>query len=296
MTYPGTINFPNDDDQSLEDIADRVSTRRADIQRPPSSGMQRDVEQKTWSAADFLDKQPATPAVEPATGGAVRGPRDFQHTAAMSMAHNQIRDAHRRPAWHALGTPQVVAEAWQDVLDKLQAAKDAMAQVPVVMAKAERDRAAALTDASEPTVLPSPGDARAWAEVQASGAIVAARTARAEYDRLVQENLEEHAGNLQAAVPSEAEAISARVLDEVAKELEVLRSIASDPTEVALTPSLRDRQIIHRQAQQIPGGVTSQIVDLARREKAEDYKHTQFTRGIPQHVLDNAENSARYGI
>lgn len=338
MNYPNTIGFPSDG-ESIEEIADRISqSSTAEVKPRLTSGLERDGDQRTYSAADFLEKEPRSPALEPSTGGgSSAGPRPYQHSARISSAHDQIRDAHRRPEWNALGTPEIVAEAWEIVLEKIAAAKDAMATIPVVMRKAEADRAAALADAKEPTVLPSPGDARAWAEQQALSAIAAARAARVKYDRLVEENLEEHAANLAASVPTEVEAITARVaglraslvalregvravvevesarvaghrgksmpiavrldvLDKIEEELAALRSIAEEPTEIKLVPSLKERAAIAAQARQVVGGITASIIRLARVEAGERYEHTAYTRGIPQHVLENAENSARYGV
>lgn len=335
MSYPNTIGYPSDG-EPIEATADRIaSSRAAEVKMPLKGGLERDHLEPSYSARQFLEREPKSPATEPATGGRSSGPHRYVHSARISAADDGIREAHRRPEWHALGAPEPVALAWEDVLEKIAAAKDAMGSIPAVMAKAERDRAALLTDADAPTVLPSPGDARAWAEEQALAAIRAAKKARADYDRLLEDHLDEHAANLAATVPTQAEAIGARVaglksdlvtlregvravaevagaesgrrskslpravplglLDDIERELADLQAVADEPSEVALVPSLRERAAIAAQARQVVGGISSSMVRLARIEAGEAYAFTSHTKGIPQHVLHNAEQAARFG-
>lgn len=184
------------------------------------------------------------------------------------------------------------------------------------------------------TVLPSVADARAYAETVAGRALRHALDLRQAYDDVVEETSGERLEGLEKAVPQQAEDIVARVadlraavvalragvttlthaagearglrprslptavrldlLDALEAEVARLAEIAVDPAEPALVPSLREREAIVRASHMAVGGLTAEIVDLARIEKSEEYKYTAHTRGIPAHVLDNAAAAAQY--
>lgn len=186
----------------------------------------------------------------------------------------------------------------------------------------------------EPFALPSSADARAHAEAVAGKALRHALDLRRAYDDVVLETAGERLEGLEQAVPQQAAEIVSRVadlraavvalragvttltyaagearglrprslptavrldlLDELEAEVAQLAEIAADPAEPAITPSLREREAIVRASHMAVGGITAAIVDLARIEKSEEYRHTSHTRGIPQHVLDNAAAAAQY--
>lgn len=186
----------------------------------------------------------------------------------------------------------------------------------------------------EPPALPSSADARAHAEAVAGKALRHALDLRKAYDEVVIETAGERLEGLEKAVPQQAEEIVARVadlraavvalragvrtlteaagearglrprslptavrleeLDALEAEVARLAEIAADPAEPAIVPSLRERAYIHKQAQLAVGGITAATVELARIEKSEEYRHTQYTRGIPTHVLENAAEQAQY--
>lgn len=185
-----------------------------------------------------------------------------------------------------------------------------------------------------PVTLPSVADARVHAEAVAGKALRHALELRTAYDQVVQETAGERLDSLASSVPKEAAAIVSRVsdlkaavvalragvrslthaaaepgrraprslptaarldvLDDLETEVARLAEVAADPSEPVLRPSLRERAAIHRQASMAVGGITAATVDLARIEKSEDYRHTAYTRGIPEHVLDNAAAQAQY--
>ncbi|RWU85459.1 hypothetical protein CWN80_00220 [Janibacter hoylei PVAS-1] len=199
---------------------------------------------------------------------------------------------------------------------------------------ADERAAALADPGENPTVLPSVADARAHAEAVAGKALRHALDLRKAYDDVVLETAGERLAGLEKAVPQQAEAIVARVadlraavvalragvttltyaageerglrprslptavrleeLDALEAEVRQLAAIAADPAEPAITPSLRERAYIHKQAQLAVGGITAATVELARIEKSEEYRHTQYTRGIPTHVLENAAEQAQY--
>lgn len=185
-----------------------------------------------------------------------------------------------------------------------------------------------------PVVLPSVADARAHAEALAGKALRHALELRRRYDAAVEESAGDRLAQLEKEVPTQAAEILARVadlkaavlalragvttlthaageargqrprslptavrldlLDDLEKEVRTLTEVAADPSEPALAPSLRERAYIHQQAQMAVGGITAATVELARVEASESYRYTQYTRGIPQHVLDNAAEQAQY--
>lgn len=187
---------------------------------------------------------------------------------------------------------------------------------------------------SSPVALPSVVDARSHAEAVAGKALRHALDLRRRYDEVVVSTAGDRLESLSSSVPAEASAIVSRVADlraavvalragvqtlthaagasagrrprslptavrlEVLDDLEAevgrLAEVAADPSEPVLRPTRQEREYIHRQAGMAVGGITAAIIDLARIEKAEGYKHTQYTRGIPEHVLDNAAAQAQH--
>lgn len=299
------------------------------IEAPLRTGMLRDdSEPKTYNPADFIGDRPAGPALVPTSGRGWTGSRSYVVSDHLSMAHNAVRDAHKRPAWHSIAEPADMAAAWQDVLDAHAAVTAALAAIPQAMGKAAADGAAALETAEEPVVLPSVSDARRWAEGKALEAIAACRTARAKYDQIVVSGRAEHAAKLAASVPTEAEEIKAAV-DGLRQRVERLRAGVDAVVEVALAADrnaagrstgrpanlgvlddlerelgvLADVAATPTEPRITPSmgerrmiahemtqtaGLTQAALDLARTEHAEGYRHTAFTRGIPAHVIENA--------
>lgn len=185
-----------------------------------------------------------------------------------------------------------------------------------------------------PVALPSVADSRAHAEAVAGKALRHALDLRRRYDGVVEETAGDRLESLSSSVPAEAAAIVERVsdlkaavvalragvrtlthaagaetgrcprslptavrlevLDDLEAEVGRLAEVAAEPSEAVLRPSLRERALIHRQSLMAVGSITAATIDLARTEKSEGYKHTQYTRGIPEHVLDNAAAQAQY--
>ncbi|WP_434967354.1 hypothetical protein [Janibacter indicus] len=186
----------------------------------------------------------------------------------------------------------------------------------------------------EPFALPSSADARAHAEAVAGKALRHALDLRRAYDDVVLETAGERLEALEKTVPQQAAEIVSRVadlrsavvalragvttlthaagearglrprslptavrleeLDALEAEVARLAEIAADPAEPAIVPSLREREAIVRASHMAVGGLTAAIVDLARIERSEEFRHTSHTRGIPAHVLENAAAQAQF--
>lgn len=274
-----------------------------------------------------LGDGPAAPALA-ATRSGWTGPRDYVESYAIGAARNAVRNAHKRPAWHAIGEPEEMAKSWQDVLDAHAAVTVALAAIPQAMGKAAADSAAALEHADEPVALPSVADARRWAERKAFEAIAVCRSTRAKYDEIVVSHREQHAAKLAASVPAEADEIRAAV-DGLRARVERLRAgvdavvevaLADDPgaagrstgrpTDLGILDDLEQELRVLADVAATPteprltpsmgerrmiahemtqtAGLTQAALDLARTEHAEGYRFTAFTRGIPAHVIENA--------
>lgn len=314
----------------ITETAEKIErTGPTEVQAPLRTGMLRDdSEPKTYNPADFIGDRPAGPALMPSSRGGWAGPRDYVESYTIGAAHNGVRDAHKRPAWHSIAEPKEMAAAWRDVLVAHKAVTVALAAIPQAMGKAAADGAAALETADAPVALPSVSDARRWAERKALEAIAACRSARAKYDEIVVSHRAEHAASLAASVPSEAEEIKAAV-DGLRRRVERLRAGVDAVVEVALAADssaagrstgrpanlgvlddlerelgvLADVAATPTEPRITPSmgerkliahemtqtaGLTQAALDLARTEHAEGYRHTAFTRGIPAHVIENA--------
>lgn len=266
--------------------------------------------------------------------GGSSGSTRYVMSAGISSLDHAVREARRRPDDATLGETKAAATAWAEFLTAADEARAAVVDVPAAMRRAADARSAALAEAAGPVVLPSVADARAYAETLAGRALRHALDLRKTYDDVVEETAGERLAGLEQAVPQQAEAIVARVadlraavvalragvtkltyaagearglrprslptavrldlLDELEAEVSRLAEVAADPAEPAITPSLREREAIVRASHMAVGGITAAIVDLARIEKAEEYKHTAHTRGIPTHVLENAAAQAQF--
>ncbi|MHA7126311.1 hypothetical protein ACRTEC_08005 [Janibacter indicus] len=274
------------------------------------------------------------PRLLPATRGGSSSPSQYVTAPGLSALDHKVHDARRRPDDATLGETKAAAAAWSDFVAAADEARALVGDVPAAMRRAGDARAVALAEADGPVVLPSVADARAYAEALAGRALRRALDLRQAYDDVVEETAGERLEGLEKAVPQQAEEIVARVadlrsavvalragvttlthaagearglrprslptavrldvLDQLEAEVERLAKIASDPAEPAIVPSLREREAIVRASHMAVGGITAAIVDLARIEKAEAYKHTAHTRGIPAHVLENAAAQAQF--
>ncbi|WP_191563450.1 hypothetical protein [Janibacter melonis] len=331
----------SDDTAALIDSAASIEAAGAPPAAPegqrPKSGMTGAEAPETYDPAQFVGKEPASPPVLPSTGGGSSsggGLSGFVHSGSMSLLHNQIRDLHRREDFHEIGAPEKMGDAWQAVLEAKAEADAAMRAVPVEMRKAEQARADALAGATEPVALPSPADARVWAEQQARTKITTALEARRRYDAIVVEVRAEHAANLAAAVPSEGEVIRAAVsglrakverlrqgvsaVVEVAASDDTTRSRRSLPrrtdlaalealeaelealADIAATPTeprCEPRMSERRaiaEAARQAVSPTPDYIELARIERGEGYSVSRFTEGTPDFMLDGAAVAARY--
>lgn len=92
-----------------------------------------------------------------------------------------------------------------------------------------------------------------------------------------------------ASMPGQADLAA---LEAIEQELAALEQVTQQPTQPRISPTLRQRQAIANHARQVPGGLTAEVIDLARIEEAEAYRYTSHTRGIPRGVLENARVAA----
>lgn len=97
------------------------------------------------------------------------------------------------------------------------------------------------------------------------------------------------AGRGRTGNPSKADLSS---LDAIEAEVEALVKAAESPTKKLLRPSLSERARIAEQARQAVGGLSSEMIGLARTEAAEGYEHTSHSRGIDPATLASAEQRA----
>lgn len=87
------------------------------------------------------------------------------------------------------------------------------------------------------------------------------------------------------------------VLADLEREVEELQAVAEQPSQPRISPSLAERSAIMRRSQQAVNGLTVEVLDLARRERAEGYAHTAHTKAIPDSVLASfAQSQASFLI
>ena len=274
------------------------------------------------------------PRLEPSARRGASSPSQYVMAPGISNLSAKVAEARRRPDDAVLGETKKAATAWAAFLAGADEARALVVDIPAAMRRAADARSAALAEAEGPVVLPSVADARAYAETLAGRALRRALDLRKTYDDVVLETAGERLEGLEQAVPQQAAEIVARVadlraavvalragvtsltyaagearglrprslptavrldvLDDLEAEVARLAEVASDPAEPAIVPSLREREAIVRASHMAVGGLTAAIVDLARIERAEEFRHTSHTRGIPTHVLDNAAEQAQF--
>lgn len=93
-----------------------------------------------------------------------------------------------------------------------------------------------------------------------------------------------------AALPHRADLSGLAALEQ---EVEELQTVAESPSQPRITPSLRERAAIMQRSHAAVGGLTSEVIDLARRERLEEYRWTAHTRAVPESVLENAAAQAQ---
>lgn len=96
---------------------------------------------------------------------------------------------------------------------------------------------------------------------------------------------------MSAALPHRADLSALAALEQ---EVEQLQAVAESPSQPRITPSLRERAAIMQRSHAAVGGLTSEVIDLARRERQEDFRWTAHTRAVPESVLANAAAQAQY--
>lgn len=77
----------------------------------------------------------------------------------------------------------------------------------------------------------------------------------------------------------------------VEQEVEALVAVTEAPSQPRISPTLDERRRIATEAAQVPSGLTSELLNLARRERAESFAHTELTKGIPAAVLESFARS-----
>lgn len=93
-----------------------------------------------------------------------------------------------------------------------------------------------------------------------------------------------------AKMPHQANLSDLSALEREAKELQ---AVAEQPSQPRITPTLAQREQIMQRSRAAVGGLTSEVVDLARRERLEEYRWTAHTRAVPESVLENAAAQAQ---
>lgn len=343
------------DTHDLEQLADEIMSTGEQHTAPPTaierartdgarltSGMERG-EPTRYDPATFMEKPDRdAPRLLPATRGGGSGSHaPFVHSAAVGHWHGEAREAARAgslPASHAVAPTKKMTAAWQAVQDAHAAAAEVVSSVPrrVADATAERSRLAGQGD--HPVALPSPQDVRAHWDAKAIAACRVVVEARADYDRVVSDELEAHTEALGQSIPGMAASVLDRVRDlegavrdlrtgvsayvdvagnaspdvmparmpgaatlsalaDLEREVEELQAVAEQPSQPRISPTLTERSAIMRRSQQAVNGLTVEVLDLARRERAEGYAHTAHTKAIPDSVLASfAQSQASFLI
>lgn len=316
MTYPDTDPRAHLD-EAVEDSG-------AAYVRPSvrlSTGSERDDDETgPVNPALYLPrKESSAPVVESGRRGRAT-PGSFVHSTGISNSHSRVHDARRRPSSHKIAAPKKVVSAWDRVITACDEADRLVREIPLSMAAANEARSRVLAEATEPVVLPSAADARAFAEQQASAACRAAIKARADYDALVVALAPEWAASLGDEVPKMSADILARVegleADLVAlreatqayvdqagaaqqgrlparmpstARLDGLAQITQEAAALAATaanPTQPDIQPPAHEREEImlrnrnALGPTPEVITLCRIEEQEDYRFTSLTRGL----------------
>lgn len=80
-------------------------------------------------------------------------------------------------------------------------------------------------------------------------------------------------------------------LDAIEDEVAALQRVCEEPSQPRISPTLSERRRIAAEAARVPSGLTAELLGLARRERAEEFRHTSLTKGIPGSVLDSYARS-----
>lgn len=80
-------------------------------------------------------------------------------------------------------------------------------------------------------------------------------------------------------------------LGAIEKEVEQLVAVTEAPSQPRISPTLDERRRIAAEAARVPTGLSPEMVDLARRERAESFRWTELTKGIPADVLESFARS-----
>lgn len=94
----------------------------------------------------------------------------------------------------------------------------------------------------------------------------------------------QESGRMARRLPTETKL---EILDDLAEEVRQLAEIAGDPSEPAVHPRLEERAAIIRRSNAVPGGLTEEVLELARIERQEAYRITAHTRAIRDETLEN---------
>lgn len=80
-------------------------------------------------------------------------------------------------------------------------------------------------------------------------------------------------------------------LGAIEKEVEALVAVTEAPSQPRISPTLDERRRIAAEAARVPSGLNQEILTLARRERSENFRWTEYTRGIPADVLESFARS-----
>lgn len=333
--YPGTIGFPSDGESIEATADKIEASSAAEIKPRPTSGLERGTEPTRYDPATFIAKAGPAPATLPATRGSSSSSQYVMADGLSALHHKVRDALRREDDATLGETKQaakawVKVEALADEAEQLvRAIPFVMRDARVARSEA----LAAAGD--EPVVLPSEADARAHAERRAAEACRAALAARAAYDQAVADTASERLAGLQKAIPVEAAevvgrvadlrstverlrqgvatladaageepgrmsaqmptAVKLEVLDKLEAEVAALAAVAEEPSEPAIRPRLPQRAAIARRARQAVSGLTPEVLELARVERREGFKQTDWTRSIPDYVLANFAEQMQAG-
>lgn len=334
-----------DHNADLEQIAEQIITDSTTEPRIVSAvaensrltaGLEREDSREQIDPGRYMPKvDTSAGALMPAGKSGASSHPPFIHSRPVSYLHDKAREAARAgslPASHSVVPTEGMQDAWQAVQDAYSAAEAAVRVIPVKVAEAQQERSRLAGQSDEPVALVSPEDIRAHYDAVAADLCQRVVSARATYDRIVEDESANHIAALGESIPSLSSSVLERVRDleqavrdlrtgvaayvDVAgnaspdvmpqrlpgatdlsglaaleREVEQLVEVAESPSQPRITPSLAERALIMQRARQAVGGLTAEVLDLARRERAEEFRHTSFTKAYPASALESFAQS-----
>lgn len=114
------------------------------------------------------------------------------------------------------------------------------------------------------------------------------RTLRCGVESYVEVAGNSSSGVMPARLPSRADLSGLAALQ---VEVEQLQAVAAQPSQPRIEPSLSERLAIIQRSQNAIGGLTSEVVDLARVERQESFAYTSHTKAYPASALESFARS-----